>query len=67
MLPLSLTRRAPQFDYLVREKIADNALIAKWRKPGYENLCSLLAIQKSDTNFGTTSRAFVLLHLSALA
>lgn len=35
-----------QFDYLVREKIADGALIAKWRKPGYEILCSMLAIQK---------------------
>ena len=47
--------RAAQYDYLVREKIADGALIAKWRKPGYENLCSMLAIQKSGTNFGTTS------------
>ncbi len=44
-----------QYDYLVREKIADGALIAKWRKPGYENLCSMLAIQKGGTNFGTTS------------
>ena len=35
--------------------MADQALISKWRKPGYENLCSLLAIQKSDTNFGTAS------------
>lgn len=35
-----------QFDYLVREKIADGPLIAKWRKPGYEILCSMLAIQK---------------------
>lgn len=39
----------------MREKVADGALIAKWRKPGYENLCSMLAIQKSDHNFGTTS------------
>ena len=43
------------YDYLCREKIADQALISKWRKPGYENLCSLLSIQKSDTNFGTAS------------
>lgn len=43
------------YDYLCREKIADPALISKWRKPGYENLCSLLCIQKSATNFGTTS------------
>ena len=37
------------------EKVADQALISKWRKPGYENLCSLLAVQKGDTNFGTAS------------
>ena len=43
------------YDWLVREKIADGNLISKWRKPGYENLCSLLSIQKSATNFGTTS------------
>ena len=39
------------YDYLCREKIADQALISKWQKPGYENLCSLLSIQKSDTNW----------------
>ncbi len=44
-----------QYDWLVREKIADGALIAKWRKPGYEILCSMLAIQKGNHNFGTTS------------
>lgn len=44
-----------QFDWLVRHKIADGPLIAKWRKPGYEYLCSMLAIQKNDTNFGTAS------------
>lgn len=43
------------FDFLVREKVADGPLISKWRKPGYETLCSLLAIQKSGHNFGTTS------------
>lgn len=43
------------YDYLCREKICDQALISKWRKPGYENLCSLLSIQKSATNFGTAS------------
>ena len=43
------------YDYLCREKVADQALISKWRKPGYENLCSLLSIQKGDTNFGTAS------------
>eukprot|EP01024_Parvocaulis_polyphysoides_P060292 TRINITY_DN655_c0_g1_i1.p1 TRINITY_DN655_c0_g1~~TRINITY_DN655_c0_g1_i1.p1 ORF type:complete len:283 (+),score=45.77 TRINITY_DN655_c0_g1_i1:87-851(+) len=47
------------FDYLVRERIADGALISKWRKPGYEILCSTLAIQKSGHNFGTTSHCRV--------
>jgi bud site selection protein 31 len=48
-----------QFDWLTREKIADGALIAKWRKPGYETLCTLLAIQKGNHNFGTTSHCRV--------
>ncbi len=48
-------RARAQYDWLVREKIADGALIAKWRKPGYEILCSMLAIQKGNHNFGTTS------------
>jgi bud site selection protein 31 len=43
------------FDYLTREKIADGPLIAKWRKPGYELLCSMLSIDKRSHNFGTTS------------
>ena len=48
-----------QFEYLSREKIADASLIAKWRKPGYEILCSMLAIQKGNHNFGTTSHCRV--------
>ncbi|GLC34604.1 hypothetical protein PLESTB_001243400 [Pleodorina starrii] len=47
------------FEWLVREKVADGALIAKWRKPGYEILCSMLAIQKGNHNFGTTSHCRV--------
>lgn len=47
------------YDYLGRERIADSALIAKWRKPGYELLCSMLAIQKGNHNFGTTSHCRV--------
>lgn len=42
-------------DYLIHEKIADGKLIAKWRRPGYETLCSLLVITKSNTNFGSVS------------
>lgn len=66
--PPSTTRPHPlQYDFLVREKIADGALIAKWRKPGYELLCSLLAIQKGNHNFGTTSHCRVPLRQRAPA
>lgn len=41
-------------DYLIKEKLADGKLMAKWRRPGYERLCSLLVITKSNTSFGTT-------------
>eukprot|EP00216_Chloropicon_sp_CCMP2111_P006086 CAMPEP_0198236162 /NCGR_PEP_ID=MMETSP1446-20131203/2067_1 /TAXON_ID=1461542 ORGANISM="Unidentified sp, Strain CCMP2111" /NCGR_SAMPLE_ID=MMETSP1446 /ASSEMBLY_ACC=CAM_ASM_001112 /LENGTH=240 /DNA_ID=CAMNT_0043917763 /DNA_START=97 /DNA_END=819 /DNA_ORIENTATION=- len=41
------------YDYLVQAKVADQNLIAKWRKPGYETLCSLQAIAVRDTNYGT--------------
>ena len=53
------SQRTSQYDWLVREKMADGALIAKWRKPGYENLCSMLAIQRNNHNFGTTSHCRV--------
>lgn len=39
--------------------MADGGLIAKWRKPGYEILCSMLAIQRNNHNFGTTSHCRV--------
>jgi bud site selection protein 31 len=54
-----------QFEWLCREKIADGPLVAKWRKPGYEILCSMLAIQKGNHNFGTTSHCRVPLRLRA--
>ena len=41
------------YDYCVKEKLADAALIAKWKKQGYENLCCLRCIQLKDTNYGT--------------
>ncbi|GIL72070.1 hypothetical protein Vretimale_519 [Volvox reticuliferus] len=53
------------FEWLVREKVADGPLIAKWRKPGYEILCSMLAIQKGNHNFGTTSHCRVPLRARA--
>jgi bud site selection protein 31 len=51
------------YDYLLQEKYGDAMLIAKWKKPGYEFLCSLQAIDKKGTNFGTTSMCRVPLHL----
>uniref|UniRef100_A0A7S0V5F3 G10 protein n=1 Tax=Polytomella parva TaxID=51329 RepID=A0A7S0V5F3_9CHLO len=53
------------YEWLVREKVADGALIAKWRKPGYEILCSMLAIQRGNHNFGTTSHCRVPLRARA--
>lgn len=41
------------YDYCLKEHIADQSLIAKWKKQGYENLCCLRCIQTRDTNFGT--------------
>ena len=38
------------YDNCVKNKIADAGLIAKWKKPGYERLCSIYVIKK----FGTT-------------
>ncbi|KAJ3083656.1 Component of the SF3b subcomplex of the U2 snRNP [Quaeritorhiza haematococci] len=42
------------YEYCLKEGHADAALIAKWKKPGYEKLCCLRCIQPRDTNFGTT-------------
>lgn len=51
------------YDYLLLEKFGDAALIAKWKKPGFEYLCSLQAIDKRNSNFSTTSICRVPLHL----
>ena len=50
-------------DFCIREKVVDGNLMAKWKKPGYEFLCSLAAINKGSTNFGTTSVCRVPLRL----
>jgi len=42
------------YDWCLRENYADGALIAKWKKPGYEKLCCLMCIQQKNHNFGTT-------------
>jgi bud site selection protein 31 len=41
------------YEYCLREKWADQNLIAKWKKSGYERLCCLQCINKSDSQFGT--------------
>lgn len=51
------------YDFLLQEKWGDAMLIAKWKKPGYEFVCSLQALDKKGTNFGTTSLCRVPLHL----
>ena len=50
-------------DFCIREKVVDGNLMAKWKKPGYEFLCSVAAINKGSTNFGTTSVCRVPLRL----
>lgn len=41
------------YDYCLKYGYADAALIAKWKKPGYEKLCCLMCIQSNNTVFGT--------------
>lgn len=43
------------YDYCIKHKIADAALIAKWKKPGYERLCSTYVINPQNYKFGTVS------------
>ncbi|TYZ68920.1 hypothetical protein PybrP1_003052, partial [[Pythium] brassicae (nom. inval.)] len=43
------------YDYCVRAKLVDASLIAKWKKPGYERLCSTFAINPKNYNYGTVS------------
>jgi len=43
------------WDFCVKHRIVDAPLVAKWKKQGYETLCSLTAIQTRDTAHGTTS------------
>lgn len=40
------------YEWLCDEGYCDNALISKWRKPGFERLCCIKCIQTTDTNHG---------------
>ncbi|KAK4668525.1 Component of the SF3b subcomplex of the U2 snRNP [Podospora pseudoanserina] len=42
------------YDWLLKNGYADAALIAKWKKQGYEKLCCLRCIQTKETNFNST-------------
>lgn len=43
------------YDYCIKRKLVDANLIAKWKKPGYEKLCSTYAINSKNYNYGTVS------------
>lgn len=43
------------YDYCINNKVVDVALIAKWKKPGYERLCSTYVINPRNYKFGTVS------------
>ena len=45
----------PVYDYCIEHKLVDAGLIAKWKKQGYERLCSNFAINPKNFRFGTTS------------
>lgn len=40
---------------LVLQKLVDGPLMAKWKKPGYERLCSTYVINSKNYKFGTVS------------
>jgi bud site selection protein 31 len=42
------------YDWLLKNNYADAALIAKWKKQGYEKLCCLRCVQTKETNFSST-------------
>lgn len=43
------------YDYCIQNKLVDAGLIAKWKKPGYERLCSTYVINPKNYKFGTVS------------
>lgn len=53
------------YDYCIANKIVDANLIAKWKKPGYERLCSTYVINPRNYKFGTVSICRVPKHFLA--
>jgi bud site selection protein 31 len=43
------------YQFCINKKYIDAALAAKWKKPGYERLCSTYVINPTNYKFGTTS------------
>ena len=43
------------YDYCITNKLVDAGLIAKWKKTGYERLCSTYTINPRNYKFGTVS------------
>jgi bud site selection protein 31 len=43
------------YEYCINNKIVDASLIAKWKKTGYERLCSTYVINPHNYKFGTVS------------
>ncbi|CAB1119584.1 unnamed protein product [Ectocarpus sp. CCAP 1310/34] len=41
--------------FVVLQKLVDGPLMAKWKKPGYERLCSTYVINTKNYKFGTVS------------
>ena len=54
------------YDWLVKERYCDAALIGKWRKPGYERLCCLKCISTRDSNFGTVRIRYLYFYISII-
>ena len=57
---LVITPAVPQiskqlYQFLIDNKIADAGLHSKWKKSGYETVCSLQTVRTGDHNFATTS------------
>jgi bud site selection protein 31 len=43
------------YDWCVKSRLVDAVLVAKWKRPGYERLCSTFVINPKNFNYGTTS------------
>ena len=43
------------YEYCINNKLIDAALISKWKKQGYERLCSTYVINPNNYKFGTVS------------